>query len=134
LAFENNFKILTLRQRFTILGDKNIDYGCYDSTTKVKSFTDSATSLSCEQLITWPTSISLTRKSILDHAYIKNSMLSDVVTAAVIENDISDHLPIIVKFKFKSNRKEQTRPLIRKISPQKEEHFEKIFDGTKFKN
>jgi len=50
-------------------------------------------------------------------------MLSDVVTAAVIENDIFDHLPIIVKFKFKSNRKEQTRPLIQKISPQKVEHF-----------
>jgi len=76
--------------------------------TKIKSLADGVTNLSCEQIITWPTRISLTWKSILDHAYIKNSMLSDVVTAAVIENDISDHLPIIVKFKFKSSRKGQT--------------------------
>jgi len=40
LAFERNIKILTLRQRFAILGDINIDYGCYDSTTKVKSFAE----------------------------------------------------------------------------------------------
>jgi len=48
-------------------------------------------------------------------------MLSDVVTVAVIENSISDHLPIILK--FKSSRKEQTTPLSRKITPQKVEHF-----------
>ena len=91
LAFQNTLKKLKRFTKFVVLGDFNIDYGCYNTSSAVKSYADNITSLGCEQFITWPTRISSTnRQSILDHVYVDSYvMINDVITAAVIESDIS---------------------------------------------
>jgi len=50
-------------------------------------------------------------------------MLNEVVNVAVIEQDISDHHPLTIKFKFKPNRKEERRPMVRKITTKKNRKF-----------
>ena len=81
-VFQN--KLLKLKSynggRFIALGDFNIDYNRYNSSNAVKTYADNITSLGCEQLISWPTRLSLKRQSILDHIYIDNSLKEKVIT------------------------------------------------------
>ena len=46
-----------------------------------------------------PTRISPNTQSILDHIYIENSMLNEIISIGVIKFDIFDHYPIIIKLK-----------------------------------
>ena len=124
-SMEFKKKILCLKtyKRFIILGDINIDYNCYNSSNSVRIYANGITSLGCKQLISCPTRISLKKKSILDHIYVDSTMIDEVVTTAVIEHDISDHFPIVVKLNTLIKRKEIFRPLVRKIAPEMIENF-----------
>ena len=106
-----------------VVGDFNVDYGRYTADLAVKMFADRINSLGCEQLISWPTRISPSKQSILDHIYVNNSMINSVVTLAVITYCLSDHFPTIVHLKFKTKRKDENRPLIRMIKPHLIESF-----------
>ena len=88
----------------------------------------------CEQLVTCPTRVSFSRKSILDHIYIDCSMFNEIFTTTVIECDISDHYPIFVGLNLPLKRKNTRRPLIRKILPEKIENFLNELDSTLKKN
>ena len=130
LAFQNTLKKLKRFTKFVVLGDFNIDYGCYNTSSAVKSYADNITSLGCEQLITWPTRISSTnRQSILDHVYVDICvMINDVITAAVIESDISDYFPTLIQIKCKISIKKSPRPFINKIKSQDIEKFVENLD------
>ena len=70
-------------------------------------FADTISSLGCEQLISWPARISPSKQSILDHIYVNNSMMSSVVSPAVITHSLPDHFPTIIHLKFKTKRKDE---------------------------
>ena len=132
--FQNNIISLKTYNKFVVLGDFNIDYNCHDTSIDVKLYVNGISSLGCEQLVTCPTRVSFSRKSILDHIYIDCSMFNEIFTTAVIECDISDHYPIFVGLNLPLKRKNTRRPLIRKILPEKIENFLNELDSTLKKN
>ena len=50
-------------------------------------------------------------------------IIHDVITAAVIESDISDHFPTLIQIKCKISIKKSPRPFINKIKFQDIEKF-----------
>ena len=48
-------------------------------------------------MVVSPTRISPNRQLILDHIYIKNFMHNKIISVGVIQFDISDHHPTIIK-------------------------------------
>ena len=52
---------------------------------------------SCTQII------SSSCSSVIDHAYINSTSLSQV-SSFVLQEDISDHLPLCVKYQYKPNK------------------------------
>ena len=106
-----------------VLGDLNVDYGRCTADSAVKMFADTISSLGCEQLISWPTRISPSKQSILDHIYVNNLMMNSAVSPAVITHCLSGHFPTIVHLKFKTKRKDENWPLIKIIKPHLIENF-----------
>ena len=106
-----------------VLGDFNVDYGRYTAYSAVKMFADTISSLGCEQLISWPTRISPSKQSILDHIYVNNLMMNSVVSSPVITHFLSEYFPTIVHLKLKTKRKDENRPLIRILKPHLIENF-----------
>ena len=87
------------------LGDFNVDHGRYTADLAVKMFANTIiSSLGCEQLISWPTRISPSKQSIVDHIYVNNLMMNSIISPAVIIHSLSDHFPTIVHLKFKTKR------------------------------
>ena len=66
-------------------------------------------------MVVSPTRISPNRQSILDIIYIENSMHNEIISVGVIQFDISDHHPTIIKLNSKTQRKDIARPMERKI-------------------
>ena len=81
------------------MGDFKIDCNCYDTNANVKKYANEITRLGCEQMVVSPIRISPNRQSILDHIYIENSMHNEIISVGVIQFDISDHHPTIIKLK-----------------------------------
>ena len=69
-AFYNNLLELKTNKKFVVLGDFNFDYGRYATDSAVKMFADRISSLSCEQLISWPTKISPSKQSTSASIYV----------------------------------------------------------------
>ena len=122
-AFSNNLLKLKPKKRFVVFGDFNIDYNRYTTDTSAKMFANKITDFGCNQLITLPTRVCENRQSILDHIYLDNSMMNNVVTTAVITESLSDHFPILIQLNHKINKKDENRPLIRLIKPHLIEGF-----------
>ena len=55
-------------------------------------------------------------------------MINDVITAAVIASDISDHFPTLIQIKCKISTKKSPRPFINKIKSQDIEKFVENLD------
>ena len=128
-AFCTNIKAIK-SQKYAVLGDINVDYAQYNQLARVKQYADSIIGLGCEQIITIPTRIVAKRQSILDHVYINNNSKNETKMAAVVQTDISDHMPLVLHLKYKCNIKKETfRPFIRKIRNQDIEPF--IFELAK---
>ena len=104
-AFHNNYILFLQGKQYVILDDFNINYGEFKVESKTKRYVNDISSLGCEQLIACPTRVSSSKKSILDHVYVDNCTLNNANTTAVIENDISDHSPIVIGFQLVTDRK-----------------------------
>ena len=78
-------------------------------------------------MVVSPTRISPNRQSILD-IYIENSKHNEIISVGVIQFDISDHHPTIIKLKSKTQRKDIARPMVRKILTNKIENFVEELD------
>ena len=127
-AFIRNLKLCKAYKKYVVMGDFNIDYNCYDTNANVKKYAHEITCLECEQMVVSPTRISPNRQSILDHIYIKNSVHNEIISVGVIQFDISDRHPTIVKLKSKTQRKDIARPMVRKILTNKIENFVEELD------
>ena len=104
--FQNNF-LNTLhnfnktRCKFYICRDFNINQLSYYTSSNVKCFTDSIMSLGCENMIKKPTRITTHSATLIDHIYTINTQ--NHITAGILKNDISDHLPIFVLIETKTH-------------------------------
>ena len=58
-----------------------------------------------------------------DHIYVNDSMLRDIHSSAVIEYDISDHMPTFLSLNVGATKKAPNRPLVRKITEIKRDVF-----------
>ena len=67
--------------------------------------------------------ISPSKQSSLNHIYVNNSMINNVVSPAVITHSLSDHFPTIVHLKFKTKRKDENKPLLKIIKTHLIENF-----------
>ena len=74
-------------------------------------------------MVVLPTRISPNRQSILDHIYIEKSMHNEIICVGVIQFDISDHHPTIIKLKSKTQRKDIARHMERKFLTNKKENL-----------
>ena len=108
-AFIRNLKLCKAYKKYFVMGDFNIDYNRYDTNANVKKYADEITCLECEQMVVSPARISPNWQSILDHIYIENSMHNEITSVGVIQLDIFDHHPTIIKLKSKTQRKDIAR-------------------------
>ena len=106
--FQNNFlntlhNLNKTRCKFYICGDFNINQLTYYTSSNVKCFTDSIMSLGCENVIKKPTRITTHSATLIDHIYTNNSQ--NHITAGILIDDISDHLPTFVLIATKNIKK-----------------------------
>ena len=121
-TFENTLEILTQNKaNHIICGDFNIDL--LKQTSFVKDYLDSLTACGCNQYINNPTRFSPdnTSQSLLDHIY--SNLNSHRITCQLIQNDISDHLPILTSINYKRHKLDKEKIYIRDMSK---------FDTSKF--
>ena len=106
--FQNNFlntlhNLNKTRCKFYICGDFNINQLTYYTLSNVKCFTDSIMSLGCENVIKKPTRITTHSATLIDHIYTNNSQ--NHITAGILIDDISDHLPTFILIETKNIKK-----------------------------
>ena len=69
----------------------------------MKCFTDSIMSLGCENVIKKPTRITTHSATLIDHIFTNNSQ--NHITAGILIDDISDHLPTFILIETKNIKK-----------------------------
>ena len=89
---------LLLDKPITILGDLNCD-GLQKTGTEYKALEKFSTDMNLTQLITKPTSITVTTRSLLDDILVSSN--NSVLVSGVIHRPISDHSIVFVKLKVK---------------------------------
>eukprot|EP00732_Lithocolla_globosa_P001078 Lithocolla_globosa_v1_NODE_479_length_3945_cov_27.737018.p1 type:complete len:374 gc:universal NODE_479_length_3945_cov_27.737018:834-1955(+) len=87
--------LTTIKQQYdiTIMGDMNIDLLKTNSTS---DYLQNMTINGLKSLIVYPTHITETSESLIDHIFTNNS--SKQVTAGIIYGDVADHLPTFCVF------------------------------------
>ena len=89
---------LLLDKPITILGDLNCD-GLQKTGTEYKALEKFSTDMNLTQLITKPTRITVTTRSLLDDILVSSN--NSVLVSGVIHRPISDHSIVFVKLKVK---------------------------------
>ena len=109
----------------------------YLAVERTKQYADQTTGLRCEQLIVKPTRIMPTRQSVLDHIYVNNLFQPHITESAVVNHDISDHLPTYINLKLKISSRNKHEPYSRNITIDRVEKFlvslEQILDTPELK-
>ena len=105
-----------------MLGDLNIHYDKMDTSKHIADYINHINCIGCLQLINKPTRICTTCSSIFDHVYISVTFASDVSTV-ILQEDVSDHLPLCVKYCCAPTIKTSQRPYIRHITQESIEPF-----------
>ena len=121
-AFAKSVTSLNDNQKYLIFGDFNIDYKKVNNTISISNYATHVNNLGCTQLIDKPTRVCETTSTVIDHLYA-NSLFTRDIPAAVIQHDISGHLPIFAKYKFTNVKKKVDRLFTRKFSPENVELF-----------
>ena len=88
---EEAFSKIEPNREIHVLGDINIDFNKNDNALP-KKYLAILRSFNCKQLITEATRITETSGSVLDHALTNDS--GKVKSSGVLEDSISDHLPV----------------------------------------
>ena len=88
------------RCKFYICGNFNINQLSYYTSSYAKCFTDSIMSLGCENVIKKPIRITTNSATLIDHIYTNNK--KNHITARILIDDISDHLPIFILIETKN--------------------------------
>ena len=121
-AFAKSVKSFNDNQKYLIFGDFNIDYKKVNNIISISNYATHVNNLGCTQLIDKPTRVCETTSTVIDHLY-PNSLFTRDILAAVVQHDISDHLPIFAKYKFTNVKKKDDRLFTRKFSPKNVELF-----------
>ena len=90
-SLENSLTILN-KQKLTyyISGDTNINLLQNETNNNIKNYSDMLFSLGCLPLVKFPTRISNTSSTLIDHIYTNNILHKN--TTHILINDLSDHL------------------------------------------
>ena len=121
-AFVSIIKSFTTNQKYLVLGNLNIHYDKMDTPKHIADYINHINCIGCLQLIDKPTRICTTCSSIIDHVYINATFASDVSTV-ILQEDVSDHLPLCVKYCCAPTIKTSQRPYIRRITQESIEPF-----------
>ena len=83
------------KQKLTyyISGDTNIDLLQNETNNNIKNYSDMLFNLGCLPLVKFPTCISNTSSTLIDHIYTNTILHKN--TAHILINDLSDHLPVL---------------------------------------
>ena len=120
-AFEHILKTFKSNQRYLVLSDYNIHFDKIDKSPTIDSYVNHINGIGCTQIINKPTRICSSCSSVIDYAYINSTSLSQV-SSFILQEDISDHLPVCIKYQCKPNRNSK-RPYYRKITQEGLEFF-----------
>ena len=121
-AFVSIMKSFKTNQKYLVLGDLNIHYNKMDTSKHIADYINHINCIGCLQLINKLTRICTTCSSIIDHVYINTTFVSDV-PAVILQEDVSDHLPLCVKYCCAPTIKTSQRPYIRRITQESIEPF-----------
>ena len=113
-AFVHILKTFKSNQRYLVLGDYNIHYDKIGESPTIDNYANHINGIGCTQIINKPTRICSFWSSVINHAYVNSTSLSQV-SSFILQEDISDHLPVCVKYQCKFNRNTK-RPHYRKIT------------------
>ena len=93
-SLENSLTILN-KQKFTyyISGVTNIDLFQNETNNNIKNYSDMLFSLGCLPLVKFPTRVSNTSSTLINHIYTNNILYKN--TTHILINDLSDHLPVL---------------------------------------
>ena len=93
-SLENSLTILN-KQKLTyyISGDTNIDLLQNKTNNNIKNYSDMLFSMGCLPLVKFPTRISNSSSTLIDHIYTNNILHKN--TTYILINDLSDHLPVL---------------------------------------
>ena len=109
-------------QKYLVMGDFNIHYDKLDTSKTIEDYANHINSVGCMQLINKPTTICATCSSTIDHVYINATCASNVSTV-ILQEDISDHLPLCVNYRCIRTIKTSKRPYTRSIKQESIESF-----------
>jgi len=96
LHYLSNSKLL-----FLICGDININLLQQDIVLSVSNYVNTYNSYNCLELITKPTMITTTSRTLIDHIY--TNLPARKLTPGILINDLSDHLPVFLSIKSKTS-------------------------------
>ena len=105
-----------------MLGDLNIHYDKMATSKHIADYINHINCIGCLQLINKLTRKCTTCSSIIDHVYIYATFAGDASTV-ILQEDVSDHLPLCVKYCCASIIKTLQRPYIRRITQESIEPF-----------
>ena len=80
--------------KYYICGDVNINLLDYDIKSNIKEYSDMLFSLGCIPLIKYPTRITQTSSTLIDHIYTNEICQKN--TTHIIQDNISDHMPVSI--------------------------------------
>ena len=92
-------------------GDINIDLLQCELKASVKNYKEMLVSLGCLPLIKYPTRISSSSATLIDHLYTNN--VTHVTATYILYEDIFDHLPVMLLLKNKTHKITSNNTLIR---------------------
>ena len=93
-----------------------------DASKHIADYINHINCIGCLQLINIPTRICATCSFNIDHVYINATFAGDVSTV-ILQEDVSDHLPLCVKYCCARTIKTSQRPYIRRITQESIEPF-----------
>ena len=116
-AFVKVMKSFKANQKFAVEEDFNPNHDIINSSQTISNCANHTDSVECSQLVDKPTRINqiFGTGTIFDHIHI-DSTLINYVLPIIIQDDISDHMPICAEFRCKPNKKFTKRPLTQKLT------------------
>ena len=111
-SFETSLESLNQHKlQYYVCGDMNIDLLQCKLKASVKNYKEMLVSLGCLPLIKYPTRISSSSATLIDHIYTNN--VTHVTATYIFYEDISEHLPVMLLLKNKTHKITSNNTLIR---------------------
>lgn len=130
---EDYFSNKTRKQIELLIGDMNINISSKES-MEANQYVSLLNFYGFCSAINGPTRVTSTSSSCLDHVFVKNSFRSSSFEQStfILENDISDHYPVMINFSCKNN-KNKNKQVSKIISTFNPEIFENLIKGEGWK-